>query len=41
MSIVKMVEVLLNIEAREEITAAARAANERPLTNTGVKLRMR
>jgi hypothetical protein len=36
-----MVEVELNIDAREDITAAARAANDRPLMTTGVKLRMR
>ena len=35
-----MVEVELNIEANDEITAAARAANERPLTIVGVKLRI-
>ena len=36
-----MVDVELNIEASDEMTAAARAANDRPLTITGVKLRMR
>ena len=40
MSIVKRVEVLLNIEAREEMMAAVRAANESPLIPVGVKLRM-
>ena len=36
-----MVEVELNIDASEEITAAASAAKERPLTTTGVKLRIK
>ena len=36
-----MVEVELNIEASDEMTAAARAANDRPFTTTGVKLRIR
>jgi hypothetical protein len=38
---VKSVEVELNIEASEEITAAAKAAKLRPLTTVGVKLRIR
>ena len=37
----KMVDVELNIDASDEMTAAARAANDRPFTNTGVKLRIR
>ena len=32
-----MVEVELNIDANEEITAAASAANARPFTTVGVK----
>ena len=35
---VKRVEVELNMEANDEMTAAARAANDRPLMNVGVKL---
>jgi hypothetical protein len=34
---VKIVDVELNIDAREEMTAAERAANARPLTTVGVK----
>ena len=41
MSIVKIVDVELNIDANDEITAAANAAKERPFTTTGVKLRIK
>ena len=40
MSIVKSVEVELNIEASDEMMAAVRAAKLRPLIPVGVKLRM-
>ena len=40
MSIVKRVEVELNIEASEEMMAAVRAAKLRPLIPVGVKLRI-
>ena len=40
MSIVKRVEVELNIEAKEEMMAATRAAKLKPLIPVGVKLRM-
>ena len=36
-----MVDVELNIDANEEMTAAVSAANDRPFTITGVKLRIR
>ena len=38
---VNNVDVELNIDANEEMTAAERAANDRPFTTVGVKLRMR
>ena len=39
MSMVNSVEVLLNMEAREEMIAAVSAAKVIPLTPIGVKLR--